>query len=365
MPKIASKAWSRNPEERALRKKAVPALKRLHREKSRLFLDRGRYGRLLQKLTGQTDAGRAVSNLRETSLVGSIVEYTLRVVAGKPHIKQKRREIVETLKVLSRTRTKKFRTLIFGTVRFLYDNHVNRDTAIHDPLVERAVYDVFADLAKANSNYRRKHEVTADPLTVGKQYFRELIRGSMVMNFDFVKHNYSPEKMAALKYGLVGERVDELTEQHDIERLKFVSSIFGAHGEIPEIDRFMGKSRERNRVLQAMIGIQFKAQRHIEDVGERTKFFNRVCRYYNIGPREVFEYARNLYYGAAVQGRRGQFLNDRELVLQDTIRKAQQVYGFTPAQKKAVKKREQERKPKLILSPGARFQMEVGKRAKE
>ncbi len=337
---------------------------------SRIFLDRdllgsgrlgkGRLGQAVRKVTGRVPLEMEIDYLKEMGVLGIVAHVGVRIGAAQWINSSKRKEVVQTLRTMAAARAKRFRSLVFATSRYLYANHLRQKSPFFDPHAASAVYDVFGELAKNSNEYKKNYSVTGPLAVTGKKYLRYLIRTQMVSNFRFLKENYSDEKIAALKWGLIGEQIDQLTEQADLERLKFVTSIFGESGEVSLIDRYQKNPHARNMVLRSLIGLQHKARRL--ERNERAAFYRKVCAYYAIDPREVYEYAKGLANDPAIQRLTGQYLSPEQEQLVETARQAKKVYEFPDTQSPRRKPRAVQ--PRIQLTPGAQFEIEHGKRQK-
>ncbi|MDD5148441.1 MAG: hypothetical protein PHH08_03165 [Candidatus ainarchaeum sp.] len=316
----------------------------------------------MSRVTGKSDVGEAVEYLKELGLAGVLVHGGIKAAARLGHIESKRREVLKTVRLLTNAKAKRFRSLVFAVGRYLYHNRMAEGTALYDKRAEHSVYSLFGELAQKSSEYKRLFDLENSPAANGQNYFRFVIRNEMILNFNFLKENYSPEKMQALRYCLVGDKVDELTEHQDLERLKFVSSIFGEAGEVATIDRFLHNPRQHERAIRALISMQYKAR--FLDIKERDSFFRRACKYYGISQEEVYGVAKAIYHDPNIQGKRGRLLSAEDRQLLETARQAQAVYDFQPRTASPARERPKQKGPRIVLTPGALFEIEHGRRVK-
>ena len=99
--------------------------------------------------------------------------------------------------------------------------------------------------------------------------------------------------------------------------------------------------------MQALISLQYKAR--ALGTSERESFFRKVCNYYKLDPKQVFEYAAGIYYDPEIQAKRGKFpsIGDRRLL--EVARQAQVVYDFQPRVISAVRRKGKPRPPEYEI----------------
>ncbi|VVC00261.1 Uncharacterised protein [uncultured archaeon] len=269
---------------------------------SELLLKRSRTGKALAAITERSDPGAAyLPNMGAWGVLAHALGIT---AIAKGHAARKRKVVLAAIGAHIRAQPENFKYLVFSVARFLQQNHEYRHTAIYDPNAEKAIHELFGRQAEKSKEYSKKfpraeRQALED---YGKQYLRSIIRNSLFSNFEFLQRQHgNPEKMAALRYALVGGFVDPLTETRDRDRILFVQDIFAK--DIPELNRGAGKGM-RPRAFQALIRVRSRAMDYL-GTREAVNFYYQVCSYYNIKPREVDRYAIDLYWGKTHLARPG------------------------------------------------------------
>ncbi|GEM_PF-6623719 len=362
MPKKQANAAS-NPHKAAWNK--LMATGRYIDGRSTIFLKRSKVARAIAQVTGRGNKPGDLY-LPNIGFGGAVAHAVLSFVAGKPHIWRKRSDVLKAIRLWPKAQPHRFNALVLATARFLYDNHLRRQSPIFDKKAEPAIFEEFGRLAQQSTGYKQEPN-RSDLMESGKQFFRHIIRNDLLGNFEFVLNaSKNPEKMAALKYGLVGEVIDPLTEQSDLERLQFATSVFSE--DIPAIERHHAKKPEKKFAFQAMIRIQAKAIRRLANHNERIRFYEQVCRHYGINQKEVDEYAYDFYFKSRQRMRAKKEFTNAERHAMELNRQIEEVYGeklkaaedvLKRAEKKAGKKK---KAPLIILSPGAQFEIEKARR---
>lgn len=239
--------------------------------------------------------------------IWGIVAYALgKYGLGSFMARRKRKEVLQGIKAYTDAKPGDFRRLVFATARYIYSNHVLKGTIIHDKKSEAAIYELFGELAQKSTDYSSKNPRRENQSITeyGKEYFRSLVRENLLSDFKFIQRHFAdPERREALKYCLIGEIVDPLTEEADIKRLTFITDIF--RKDVPELNRFHdARTGTRDRALQALLRLRFKANNFL-GTKEAVNFYYQVCEYYRIQAREVDIYAMEIYWGARKLSRPG------------------------------------------------------------
>jgi hypothetical protein len=304
-----------------------------------IFLNRGRYGNFLKRLTGQSEAGVAAEHFtRIGGITGAVASYILGVIVGKPHVRTKRREVIETLEASQDLSSQDFKRLILATGKFLYDNSRNAKTVLYDPVAENLIYNIFGVLAKKSDSFRKEYGPAGRGSNIGKNYFRYLIQVQILRNFGFIKKHYSKDTLEALRYSLIGSEIDELGESQNYARLQFLSNIFEPKAEVATIDRLVNNAQARGKVMEALINIHYEAAKAIKNPAEARRFLQSVCTYYKIPSKNVFDYAKEIFYRERPSSGKAGLLSDDALRRLQTIRRAGELYGFEPKPKRAREK---------------------------
>lgn len=266
---------------------------------SSLFTTHPKWTRFLQGDFSRESAQVSTKDLKQMGAWGVAASAALGL-AAKPYLKRRRTLILDTMdKMVAAGGQKWFRRLVLRVARAIYDNKARQGTTLHDSHLEKAVYEKFGEYAKRSESFVKQHDLSGYSADVaGKIYFRQLVRENIALNFNLLMRVKSkPERMEAIKYALVGEAVDELTEQADLDRLELVTDIFKEN--VPVINQFLGNiSGQRHRALEALLSIEAKAKKQLQNPSERNAFINRVLDYYGVERRELDGYALGAYANA-------------------------------------------------------------------
>jgi len=369
------------PQRRAALEKWIKTLKTGEYGSGSTFLtERSRIEQRLARLSGDADAGQ----LPQMGTGGILLRVVGRWGLGKYLASRKRKNVITGIQTFIEAKPSDFKRLIFSTARFLLQNHELKKTMLYDNKAESEIYTLFGRIAEQNKNYSAifPHQEKQSIESYGKRYFRHLIRNSVILDFKFLQHQHAdPTRLNALKYALVGEEVNPLTERADLKRLAFITEVFGK--DVPELDRFHQRKKStgpvhQDRALQAIIRIRWKA-RNMLGTQEAVDFFREVCNYYNIKIKAVDDYATELYWEARHLPRpelkpthnatqREAIVHERRLASvreKELIERIEDVWGRKTLEKYKPKENTAKEQPsKVILSPGADFELEVARRRK-
>ncbi|HIH09135.1 MAG TPA: hypothetical protein HA254_00530 [Candidatus Diapherotrites archaeon] len=348
---------------------------------SAVFLERSRTGRALAKLTG--NKGRGAEYLPDIGPYGILLHAIGIYGIARVHSLRKRRDVVRGISALMKAQPAEFKHLAFSTARFLWQNSTLRATAVYDPHAEDAIYKVIGEMAQNSRDYKNKYPKGGRQTieNYGKQYFRHLVRHSLLSDFKFLQSNFSdPERKEALRFALVGHDIDPLREESDKKRLSFLEEIFDK--DVPELNRFHSAKGKTHRALDALIRLRWRAKMSLP-TSEAIDFFYKACDYYNIPPREVDRYAIQSYWGIIkIPKPRKPQLSDTELKtsegrvklrqleikhekevrvmnarLMELRERIGQIYGHETLEKyKPPPAREEQ--PRIIIPPAARFHLD-------
>jgi len=83
----------------------------------------------------------------------------------------------------------------------------------------------------------------------------------------------------------------------------------------------------------------------LDDPVEARRFIRSICTEYNINSRDVFQHAKAIYYRQRPRAPKGGALTDDALRQLQTIKRAEELFGFAPKPKRA-KSESARKKPK-------------------
>jgi len=339
---------------------------------SDLFLRRGPIEARIGKLS-QTES-QTVEQLPQAGAGGALLYALGKYGFGGHFIRRKRSDVLKALELHIAAKPSSFKTLVFATARLMEQNHSMRGGVLHDREIEPAIMGLFGKMAEKSGEYNKKYPRAERQALVdyGQQYFRHLVREELLSEFSFLnKQHQDPTKMKAFRYALIGGEIDNAAEETDVKRINFITTIF--EKDIPEINRFHNMPKRKDRALQAIIRVRWKAMKSV-GTHEAIKFFYQLCDHYKITPRQIDNYAIGLYWGRErikpvnnpSRGKMTKEQRDRQEIDSRTAHAREKelkerildIYGEEILEKYKPGKKTQKEESKIIIPATARFELE-------